>query len=141
MVDQMARKPEKPTYAFIRRGNSLVPEMEFDARALEGIKNGERVKVEIRQWRNTDRNRAYWAMLAEVVAATDCALSPERLHEVVKIETGCIELVQLPTGMKVAIPGSVAFDKMEEAEFITFFRRAEEWLAATFGYVSERKAA
>lgn len=33
----MAKPPkDKPVYAFIRRGEALVPEMEWDRRALEG---------------------------------------------------------------------------------------------------------
>lgn len=137
----MAKKPEKPVYAFIRKGNALYPELDFDARALDGIANGQRVRIEVKEFRNAARARAYWAMLGDVIDATGCNLSPERLHEVVKLETGCIELVQLPNGMKVALPGSIAFDKMQEAEFVAFFNAAEEWLAATYGYVNERRQA
>lgn len=139
----MARKPEKPTYAFVRRGDALVPELDMDCRALDGIAQGQRVKVEIKEFRNIGRHRAYWKMLHEMVAATECALSPERLHEVIKLETGVVDLIRLPNGMTVAIPGSIAFDKMSEEEFIAFFQRAEEWLARTYGWVpeSERDAA
>jgi hypothetical protein len=48
----MARKPEKPVYAFTRRGEGVFPDMEYDASALAGIAEGQRVKVEIKQWRN-----------------------------------------------------------------------------------------
>lgn len=137
----MAKKPEKPTYAFVRRGMALVPEMAMDERALEGIAQGERVRVEIRQWRNSDRNRAYWAMLQEVVDATEAAITPERLHEVLKLELKVVDLVRLPSGLTVAIPGSIAFDKMDEAEFIAFFRAAEKWLAETYGYEPKQEAA
>lgn len=137
----MARKPEKPTYAFRRKGNALVPEMDYDLNALEGIAQGERVRVEIRQWRNASRSRAYWAMLSDVIAATECALSPERLHEVVKLETGCVEIVKLPTGMRVAIPGSISFDKMAEDEFVKFFAAAEKWLSEVYGYEPQERAA
>lgn len=137
----MAKRPDKPVYAFIRRGNALVPDMEFDGRALEGIAQGQRVKIEIKEWRNLDRHRAYWAMLHEVVAATECALSPERLHDVIKLEAGLIEHVRLPNGFMVALPGSIAFDKVSEAEFIAFFKAAERWLAETYGYASEARAA
>jgi len=137
----MAKKPEKPTYAFVRRGMALVPEMAMDERALEGIAQGERVKVEIRQWRNSDRNRAYWAMLQEVVDATEAAITPERLHEVLKLELKVVDLVRLPSGLTVAIPGSIAFDKMDEAEFITFCRAAEKWLSETYGYEPKQEAA
>lgn len=135
----MAKKPDKPVYAFVRKGNYLLPEMQQDARALDGIAQGERVRVEIRQWRNLDRNRAYWAMLGDVVAATECALTPERLHDVIKLELKVVDLIRLPNGMTVALPGSIAFDKMEEAEFVAFFKAAEKWLSETYGYEPDER--
>jgi len=117
----MARKPEKPIYAFRKRKGCLVPDMDFDRRALDGIAEDELVRVEIREFRNVPRHRAYWAMLHEMVADTECALSPERLHEVIKVETGVVDLIRVPNGMTVAIPGSIAFDKMSDEEFDAFF--------------------
>ena len=137
----MAKKPEKPVFAFIRKGRALVPEMVHDERALAGIAEGERVRVDIRQWRNLGRHKAYWSMLSDVVEATNCSLTPERLHEVLKLETGVVDLIRLPNGMTVAIPGSISFDKMLEPEFVAFFQAAEAWLAETYGWVSERAAA
>jgi len=134
-------KRERSIYAWIRRGNSLLPELDYDLRALDGIANGQRVRIEVKEFRNLDRHRAYWAMLHEAVESTECALSPERLHEVLKLETGVVDLIQLPSGYKVAIPGSIAFDKMPEAEFIRFFQSAERWLAETYGYAPESTAA
>ena len=62
----MAKPPkDKPVYAFIRRGEALVPEMEWDRRALEGIGQGQRVRIEVKEFRNVARHRSYWAMLGE----------------------------------------------------------------------------
>lgn len=33
----MAKKPDKPVYSFIRRGRTLVPEMDYDAHVLDGV--------------------------------------------------------------------------------------------------------
>ncbi len=118
-----------------------MPEMDMDIRALDGISQGQRVRIEIKEFRNVGRHRAYWAMLHDVIDATDCALTPERLHNVLKLETGVVDLIGLPNGMKVAIPGSISFDKMDEAEFVAFFATAERWLADTYGFVNERNAA
>ncbi len=41
----MAKRPDKPVYSFLRKGNSLVPELEYDAHALDGIAQGQRVRV------------------------------------------------------------------------------------------------
>lgn len=136
----MAKKKDAPVYSFIRKGSALVPEMEFDARALEGIGQGQRVRLDIKEFRNAGRNRAYWAMLHEVVAATEAALTPEKLHEVIKLETGHVDLVRLPTGMTVALPGSIAFDKISETEFVAFFQAAERWLAQNYGYQRDQAA-
>lgn len=135
----MAKKPEKSVYAFRRRGNALLPGMDMDLRALDGVANGQLVRVEVKEFRNLDRHRAYWAMLHEMVAATECALSPERLHEIVKLHTGVVDVISLPSGLPVAIPGSISFDKMDESEFIAFFQKAEQWLAETYGWVPERE--
>lgn len=136
----MAKKPEKPIYAFRKRGLSLVPDMEFDARLLDGIKEGELVKVDVKEFRNPGRMRAYWAMLHEVVAATECAPSAERLHEAMKLELGIVDLVKVGT-MTVAIPGSIAFDKMSEVEMVEWFRIAERFLAEKYGYEPAAKEA
>lgn len=137
----MAKKPEKPVYSFIRRGNSLVPEMQYDTRALDGVANGQRVRIDIKEWRNLDRLKAYWSLLHEAVEATGKSLSAEKLHEVIKLETGLVDLIRLPNGMTVAIPASIALDKMSEPEFIAYFQSAEEFLARVYGFVSERSEA
>lgn len=139
----MAKKPDKPVYAFVRRGNALVPEMAVDLHALDGIAEGQRVKLNLEEWRNVSRLRAYWAMLHDVVAATGAnRLTAERLHEVLKLHNGCVDVVMLPNGQPVAIPSSIALDKMSEPEFVAFFQKAEEWLADTYHYVRpERQAA
>jgi hypothetical protein len=134
-------KKDRAVFAFRRRGNTLVPEMDFDLKALDGVANGQRVRIEVKEWRNLDRLRAYWSMLHEAVDATGASISAEKLHEVIKLETGLVDLVRLPNGFTVAIPASIAIDKMDEPEFIAFFRGAEEWLARVYGFVSEREAA
>lgn len=136
----MSKKREKAVYAFIRKGSGLVPEMEYDARALEGISQGQRVRIEVKEFRNLGRLRAYWAMLHEVVQATECAASAEQLHEAMKLELGIVELVKVGH-LTVAIPGSIAFDKMSEPEMVEWFRIAEKWLADKYQYVREDRSA
>lgn len=137
----MARKLEKPIYAFRRKGDSLCPDMDMDLRALDGIANGQLVRVEIKEFRNVARHRLYWAILHEVIEATDCALSPERLHELVKLKTGLVEIVSLPDGTVYALPGSISFDRISEDEFVAFLEKAVEFLTRTYGYIPREKAA
>ena len=133
-------KREKPVYGFVRKGNPLVPAMEFDMAALDGVAQGELVNIEIKQFRNTSRLRAYFAILREVINACDLPYTKEKLHEILKLQNGVIDPVTLPSGLTIAIPGSISFDKMSEAEFQSFFKKAEKWLAETYGYVREEIA-
>lgn len=126
---------EKPVFGFRRKGDHLVPDMEFDAHALDGIAQGELVRLEIREFRSAKRHRLYWAMLHEVIEATGCNLTASRLHDVIKIKTNHVDVVGLPDGTLYALPGSIAFDKISEAEFVDFFKKAQQFLAETFGYV------
>lgn len=133
-------KREKPVYGFVRKGNALVPAMEFDMAALDGVAQGELVNIEIKQFRNTPRLRAYFAVLREVINACDLPYTKEKLHEIIKLQNGVIDPVTLPSGLTIAIPGSISFEKMSEAEFQSFFKKAEKWLAETYGYVREEVA-
>jgi crotonobetainyl-CoA:carnitine CoA-transferase CaiB-like acyl-CoA transferase len=138
----MKRKTKDgPIFAFIRKGNSLIPEFAYDAAALDGIAQGQRVKVSIDEWRNRDRLRAYWAMLTECNKATEAAANVRALHAAIKLETGLVELIALPGGHVVKVPSSIALEAMPEAEMIAYFESAERYLAQTFGWVSERNAA
>lgn len=133
-------KKEKPVYGFVRKGNALVPASSYDLAALDGIAHGEMVKVDITQFRNNARLRAYFAMLREVINACGLAYTSEKLHELLKLQNGVIEPVTLPSGLTVALPGSISFDKMSEADFQSFFKKAEKWLAETYGYVRQEVA-
>jgi hypothetical protein len=126
-------------FAFIRRGNSIVPEMDIDLAALDGVKEGQRVRVEIKQWRNIERLKAYWAMLRDCVAATDCAPTVEALDSYVRIATGFIDMVHVK-GQWVPVARRINTRDCGEPEMIAFFQKAEERLASDFGFVSERKA-
>ncbi len=133
----MARRKDKPPYAFIRIGNRLVADMDFDLGALEGVAEGEKVRVEVSQWRNRPRLRAYWATLRDCVNATGFEGTPETLHTLLKMECGLGEPVKLPDGRVVIIPGSIAIESLPEDEMIAYFRRAEKYLAETFGFARE----
>ncbi|RVQ09711.1 hypothetical protein CN067_34365 [Sinorhizobium meliloti] len=132
----MAKKPEKPVYAFIRHGNSLRPEMQYDMQALDGIEQGQRVKLEIKQWRNLDRLKAYWATLQDCVDATGCAPSKEALDAYIRPAVNFVDTVRLANGFMVGIPRAINTRQCDEPEMIAFFNAATELLARDFGYVA-----
>lgn len=135
----MGKKPEKPVYAFVRRGDGLFPDMQYDAQALAGIAQGQRIKLEIKQWRNLDRLRAYWATLQDCVDATGCAPSKEALDAYVRPAVGFVEAIRLASGHFVGVGRPINTRECEEPEMIAFFQSVEELLAKEFGFVSEQK--
>jgi len=134
----MAKKSDKPVYAFIRKGNALVPEMEYDLHALDGIAQGQRVSIDIQQWRNRARLRAYWATLQECVDATGCAPSKEALDAFVRPAVGHVTNLRLANGYMVGVPRPINLSECDEPEMVAFFQAAEELLAKQFGFVSEK---
>ncbi|WP_430438959.1 hypothetical protein [Shinella sp.] len=132
----MAKRTEKPIYAFIRRGHSLVPEMQYDLQALDGIAQGQRVKLEIKQWRNLDRLKAYWATLQECIDATGCAPSKEALDAYIRPAVNFVDTIRLANGFLVGIPRPINTRECEEPEMIAFFNAATELLAREFGFVA-----
>jgi len=137
----MTKRPEKPVYAFIRRGDGLFPEMAYDLHALDGVAQGQRVKLELKQWRNLDRLRAYWATLQDCVDATGCAPSKEALDAYLRPAVGFVDAIRLANGFMVGVPRAINTRDCEEPEMIAFFLAVEQQLAKEFGYVNEREAA
>lgn len=134
----MAPKSDKPVYSFTRKGDALVPVMEYDKQALEGIGQGQQVRVDIRQWRNLDRLRAYWATLQDCINATGCAPSKEALDAYIRPAVGFVSAIRLASGHMVGVPRPINTRECDEPEMIAFFQAAEELLAREFGYVNER---
>ncbi|MBW3095677.1 DUF1367 family protein [Pseudohoeflea coraliihabitans] len=126
-------KRDKPVYGFIRKGNALVPEMDMDLHALDGVKQGQLVKVEVKNFRHGKKHRLYWQTLHKVVEATECAPTARHLHEALKMELGFHVPVRLKSGMTILVPDSTAFDKMDEAEFTAFFENAIRHMSMAFG--------
>ena len=130
---------DNPVYAFQRVGTHLVPEMDYDISALDGIAESQRVRVEIKQWRQSSRLRAYWRMLNNCIKATDCAPTKQALHRTIKLGVGLVDHVKLKDGTIEVVPSSVSLDSMPEDEFIAYFAAAERWLAENIGFSDERQ--
>lgn len=135
----MAKRAEKPVYAFIRKGNSLFPEMAYDLQALDGVAQGQRVRVDVKQWRNASRLRAYWATLQDCIDATGCAASKEALDAYVRPAVNFVDTIRLSNGFLVGVPRAINTRECDEPEMIAFFLAVEELLAKDFGFVSEKK--
>lgn len=127
----MAKNELPPVYC-LRRGESLIGELEADREWIRQQPHGERIKVTLHTGRSPSKLRFYWAFLDKVVRATDCALHKEALHELVKLETGHTQPVRV-RGYTVLVPASIAFDRMSEADFSAFLEGAIQFIAQTYG--------
>lgn len=136
----MAKRAEKPVYAFVRRGDFLVPEMDYDKQAMDGVAEGQRVKLEIRQWRNLDRLRAYWATLQDCVDATGCSPTKEALDAYIRPAVKFVDTIRLANGYFVGVPRAINTRECDEPEMVRFFEAATELLARDFGYVAPERS-
>lgn len=132
----MKKGRDRPVYAFIRKGRTLVAEMEYDLRSMDGIDEGQRVKVEIKEWRNLSRLRAYWATLQDCIDATGCAASKEALDAYIRPAVNFVDTIRLANGFLVGVPRAINTRQCDEPEMIAFFNAATELLARDFGYVA-----
>lgn len=119
---------ERPEILMVRRGSFLQPAAPVDSVALEAYSAGKPLKVRITQPRSIQQNRLYWSMINLVCENVDQALTPDALHEWVKLRCGVTVQIQLKSGKVDTVPGSIAFDKMSQPEFRAFFDRAKDLL-------------
>lgn len=133
------RKADKDTRVCIMRrvGTHLVPATASDAEMVEELNSTSDVEVTFVNRRNYDQLRSYWAFLREVVDATECYPTSEKLHDALKYAMGYTTPMRLMGGTIVHVPDSVALNKMDAVEFTGFYRRAERLIAEQFGYVRE----
>lgn len=131
----MAKSEAAPIYMLKRHGH-LIPEMGVDAELLERLSGTDRIKVTLHTGRSPSRLRWYWAFLGRVIKATECAPTPEALHDVIKLHTGLVTPVMVK-GFTVAVPKSVSFSTMSEEEFSGFLDTAVKWVAQTYGITPE----
>lgn len=119
---------ERAPILMARRGSLLAPLAPLDAEQLERFPSGATLKVKITQPRNVGRHRLYWAALQLVRDNMDDPPPLEHLHEAVKVRLGYVTTIRFRSGETAQIPGSVAFDKMTEAEHREFFDRFADFV-------------
>jgi hypothetical protein len=112
----------------------LVPVDEAGADAMRKIKHGSIVQIEMKQPRNVQHHRLYWALVTKVWENLPEEIYPdaETLHERLKVAAGIRTEFTLPDGTRGFIPGSIAFHKMDQAEFSAFYDRVCDLIAKHF---------
>lgn len=130
------KSSEAPAIYCLRIGDRLIGEMTADRERIAEIKEGERVRVDIRTGRVPSRLRFYWAFLREVVKSTGCAPTEKALHQMVKLRTGFTDDI-IMGGYIVKVPASVSFEAMDEQTFQAFLNEALAFIAKEFGITPE----
>lgn len=102
---------------FIRKGRSgtLHPVGEDATRVMKSIKPDEKVLVTVHRARYPEHHRLVMAVVSKIAEAMGVA------HNVIllwlKWETGLIDIVELPNGMRCHDPRSISFESMGQDEF------------------------
>lgn len=131
----MAKSSEKPAVYVIKRDGGLFGEFEMDREAIDSLPNS-RIKVTLTTGRSPSKLRFWWAFLKKVVDATECAATPEALHETVKLMCGYTSPVMVGK-LTVMIPRSIAFSSMTEDEFGKFLDDGLRFIAETYSVTPE----
>lgn len=113
---------------------ALRPADEAGQEALRKLGNGELVTVEVRKSRNIRHHRLFWALMTIVHQNLDGDRYPtvEDLTAAVKIAVGLRTRIELPSGEIGFIPGSIAFNKMDQTAFSEFYNRVCDLIAKHF---------
>lgn len=108
-----------------RTADGLIPVDDHGRDSLAKIKTGKLVMAEVKQSRNIQHHRLYWALVSKVWENMDHERypSPDDLSAAFKIAAGIRTRIELPNGTVGFIPGSLAFHKMNQQEFDAFFNR------------------
>lgn len=112
---------------FMRRQlGSLRPVDPASAEALERIPAGQDVRVEITRPRNIQHHRKFFALLNAIFPHQSVYPTHKSFRAAMTVALGFGETYKLGDGRTIIIPGSISFDKMDQAEFEQFYDRAVE---------------
>lgn len=110
---------------------SLRPVDSAGEEELQHLKGGP-VMVEIKQPRNANHHRLYWALISIVFRNQERYPTTYALHSALKIAAGIRTEIELPNGIKGYIAGSISFHEMDQAEFSKFYDRVCDLMAKYF---------
>lgn len=111
-----------------REFGKLVPKTDLDVAALHEFPMGKALRVRVTQPRNVGRLRLYWALLKKVHENMPNPPPLKTLHNAVKVRMGFATPIRFSDGTEAMVPDSIAFDNMEEPQFVEFFERFKTFL-------------
>lgn len=120
------------TIFWVRRVGSVLHPSGNDAiAALSKLPFGRTLKVEVKQPRNGNFHRLYWALCARIGDAV--GVDPENISDLLKIETGHCVIVKSKTYGELRLPRSISYAAMDNDAFKTFFDRCVVVVCETWG--------
>lgn len=118
---------ERPPIMVQRRGEFLLPDSPADGARIRELPAGKALKARVTQpRRSSPQLRLYFSLLDVVAENLDQDVSGDDLHEWMKLKLGLVTPIRQRNGEISYVPKSVAFDKMEHAEFTTYFDRVKQ---------------
>lgn len=108
----------------------LTPHNDFSGKLIaETYPMGTMLRARFIKPRSIPHHHLYWAVLQEVVEATGAWATVEDLHTAIKLHLRMVQeirMIQKRNGEVETrfLPRSIAFDKMDQAEFRLFFKKA-----------------
>jgi hypothetical protein len=112
---------ERPPMMMVRRGAFLAPLTPADGEELERLPVAKPLKVKVSQGRSNPQLRLYWSLLGKVTENLDQDITPDDLHEWLKLKLGYTKPIRLRSGEIAEVPASIALDRMEAPEFNAYF--------------------
>ncbi len=114
----------------IRVGDALHPDGTESHAAFSHVPFGKPVRVEVKQPRNGNHHRLFWALCARI--ATSIGAESENIADLFKVATGHATVIRSKTYGELRLPKSISFAKMDQTQFDEFFNRCvlcayEEW--------------
>lgn len=105
-----------------RSATRLYPVGDESIAVLEKLPFDKPLLAELRQPRNLQMHRLFFALVHRVAEAT--GQTPENVLDLIKIATGHCETIDSEKYGTLRLPRSIAFHKMDQTLFGEFFERA-----------------
>lgn len=110
----------------------LVPVDQSGEDAMRKLRFGDILQIEVKKPRNVLHHRKYWALITKVWENQERYETVEQLHNALKIAAGIYEPLTMPNGTVHKIPGTIAFNEMDQIAFGQFYDRVCDLIAEHF---------
>lgn len=131
----MMKSRSRPTLQVVLRDGVLHPVTRYDAELFVLFPYDQLFDVIPVSERSPLHHKKYWAVLNDVVKATQKWPTASHLHDDLKMLCGYYRtVINKASGGVYYVPDSISFDKMDQKEFGKYFENAMMKLAEAIGY-------